>query len=124
METEEPKKKEALTSYYRKYYLANREKLLERSKQRYRTYKQTKDDLSNKSNHKSCSLEQATLSPLGRGSEAEPKKEEPKAESSEDDLSNKSNQSEAEVFQIDDLGTPNKTTIEKIKELFNVVKTE
>jgi hypothetical protein len=97
METEEPKKKEyddlpkgksnqseALTSYYRKYYLANREKLLERSKQRYHTMKQTK----------------------------EPKKEEPKAESSED------------VFQIDDLGTPNKTTIEKIKELFNVVKTE
>lgn len=104
------------TNYYKKYYLENREKLLARSKQRYaervkaKEEKEAKevDDLLSKSdarraNHKSCSPEQATLSPLGRGNEV--------------------NQTEGEdIFVIDDVQVPNKTTIEKLKELFSSVK--
>ena len=70
--------KQYLTSYYRKYYLANREKLLARSKQRYAERVKTKED-----------------------KEA---KEEKKVE---------------EIFVIDDISVPNKTTIEKLKELFS-----
>lgn len=67
--------KQYLTSYYRKYYLANREKLLARSKQRYAERVKTKEA-----------------------------KEEKKVE---------------EIFVIDDISVPNKTTIEKLKELFS-----
>lgn len=84
---------EVKESYHKKYYMANREKLLERSKQRYHSKKENKETKETK-----------------------------------DDLLSKSNQSEAEkseeVFEIEDVEVPNKTTIEKIKELFNVVKTE
>ena len=85
---------EVKESYHKKYYMANREKLLARSKQRYHSKKDNKEE-----------------------------SKETK-EKSEDDLLSKSNQSEAEVFEIEDVEVPNKTTIEKIKELFNVVKTE
>ena len=79
--------KQYLTSYYRKYYLANREKLLARSKQRYAERVKTKDDLLSKSNQT-------------EGEDKEEKKVE-------------------EIFVIDDISVPNKTTIEKLKELFS-----
>ena len=73
--------KQYLTSYYRKYYLANREKLLARSKQRYADAKL-----------KGVPLENVVKEAVR---EAE------------------------EIFVIDDISVPNKTTIEKLKELFS-----
>jgi hypothetical protein len=75
-----------LTSYYRKYYLANREKLLARSKQRYADAK----------------LKGTPLESVDKPKEVEAEVE--------------------DIFVIDDIEVPNKTTIEKLKELFSTVK--
>ena len=103
-----------LTSYYRKYYLANREKLLARSKERYANAKL-----------KSTPLESVVKPDARRANQNEVKEAEDIFVIDDiDDLFSKSdarranqnevNQSEAEV--------PNKTTIEKLKELFSTLK--
>lgn len=87
-----------LTSYYRKYYLANREKLLARSKERYANAK----------------LKSTPLESVVKPKEVEAEAEDIFVIDDIEDLFSKSNQSEAEV--------PNKTTIEKLKELFSTLK--
>jgi len=80
--------KQYLTSYYRKYYLANREKLLARSKQRYAERVKAKE-----------------------AKETKEAKEEKEADFYQTEGE--------EIFVIDDVQVPNKTTIEKLKELFS-----